>query len=150
VAADDFVGGTWDVMKVRVEISEDFPDPLLERRGRKSFVAAAVEANRRVIADAQDEIFHVLQKEIVIVRLGTVPGIGKPEVLPDYDSVPIAGFVKGIVADLADPVANHGEVHFAVVADRDIVFAGAIAEHRLAKAPVAATRNESPTIDPDS
>ena len=62
----------------------------------------------------------------------------------------VARIIECIVADLADPVADHGEVHFAVIANSGVVFARAIAQHRFAESPVAAARNEAPAVDPDA
>ena len=91
-----------------------------------------------MISDAQHEVFHVLQEELVVVWFRAVPRIGQPEVLPHHDSMTIAGFVKRLIADLTDPVANHREIHLAVIAHGDIVFTCTIAKHRLAESPVAA------------
>ena len=85
---------------------------------------------------------------VVVVGVGTVPGIGQPEILPHHDAVAVAGFVEGVVADLPHPVADHVEVHVAVVAHGGVVLAGAVAQHGFAEAPVAAAGNEAAAVDP--
>ena len=65
----------------------------------------------------------VRHEQRVVVRVGTVPRVGQPEVLPHDDAVAVAGFVEFVVAGLPDPVADHGEVHVAVVADGGVVLA---------------------------
>src|SRR5271168_1800891 len=102
-----------------------------------------------MVADPQHQVLHIAYEEIVVVGDWAVPRVRQPEVLPDDHPMPVAGFPEGVVADLPDPVANHREVHLAVIADRGVIFAGAIAEHRLAKSPVAATSDEASAIDED-
>ena len=101
-----------------------------------------------MIADAQNQVLHILQEEIIVIRFGAVPWIGQPEILPHHNSMTVAGFIERFIADLPDPVTNHGEVHFAVVAYGDVVFARAVAKHRFAESPVAAARDESASVDP--
>ena len=103
-----------------------------------------VAANRRIKSRA------FVRRHRVVIGDWAVPWVGEPEVLPDHDAVAVACFVKCVVADLADPVADHGEVHLAVVAHRGVVLASAIAQHRFAEAPVAAARDEAAAIDPDA
>ena len=88
-----------------------------------------------VAADAADVVASIREKHCVVFGNRTVPRIGQPEVLPHDDAMAIAGLIKGIVADLADPVADHGEVHLAVVTDGGVVLAGAVAQLRLRQTP---------------
>ena len=111
VAADGAVGGAADVGEVGVQFGKQRADALVERGGWEPLVAAAVEADAGVAADALDEVARVAEKHRIVFRHGAVPGVRKPEVLPDDDAVAVAGLVEGIIADLADPVAHHDEVH---------------------------------------
>src|SRR5580658_10696733 len=63
--------------------------------------------------------------------------------------MPVASVVESVLADLAHPVADHGEVHVAVVAHGGVVFARAVTQHGFAEAPVAAARDEAPPVDPN-
>src|SRR6201998_2047509 len=150
VSADHLVSRTWDVVKAGMHVTEDFANPLLERRGREALVAAAVETYGRMIPDAQDKVVHVLQEELIVVWFRAVPRIGQPEVLPNHNPMAIAGFVKCVIADLADPVANHGEIHLTVIAHGGIVFARTIAQHRFAESHITPARDESAANDPDA
>src|SRR6185312_5172103 len=101
-----------------------------QRSRREPLVASAVETERSMAANALNKVPRVREEHGVVFRNGTVPGIGQPEILPDDDAVTVAGFVEGVVADLADPIANHREVHFAVITHRGVIFARAITKHR--------------------
>src|ERR1700679_1986339 len=103
-----------------------------------------------MIANAQQVIASNGQKEIVVVRVRAVPGIGEPEILPDYDAEAVSRIVKGLIAGLSDPVANHVEVLIAVITHGRVVLACTIAQHRFRKAPVSAAGDEAATVDPDA
>ena len=150
MAADDLVCGTGDIVEAGMQVAKNLPNPILKRRRREALITPAVKADGRMIPDAKNQVIRVLQEEVVVIRFGAVPGIGKPEVLPHYNAMTVAGFIKGFIADLADPVADHGEIHLAVVADRGVVFARTVAKHGFAESPVAATRDESASVDPDA
>jgi hypothetical protein len=101
-----------------------------------------------MIANAQQVVFRIGEKEIVVIGVWAVPRIREPEVLPYNYAVAIGSFVEGVVAGLSHPVTNHVEVLVAVIAHGGFVFARAIAEHRFGKSPVAAAGNESASVDP--
>jgi len=123
-----------------MQLRQQTLDAIVERFRRKAFVAPAVKADRRRIANAEHCVLRVAQEQIVVIRVRTVPGIRKPEILPYDDAVPVAGFIKSGVPDLPHPVADHIEVHFAVVAQGSVIFARAVAQHRFAESPVASPR----------
>ncbi len=148
-AADQALGGAGDVVHVRVQLGQQFADAVFQRLGRGAFVAAAIQAHRGVVAYAQQRVADVAQEHVVVVGVGAVDGVGQPEILPHHDAVAVAGVVEGVVAGLSHPVADHGEVHVAVVADGDVVFARAVAQHGFGEAPVAAARDEAAAVDED-
>jgi len=92
-----------------------------------------------MVADAQNHVLDVAQEHVVVVGIGAIQRVGEPEILPHDDAKLVAGLEELVVADLPDPVADHGEVHVAVVAHGGVVLAGTVAQHGLAKAPVPAT-----------
>ena len=89
-----------------------------------------------------------MHKQSVIVRVGPVARIGKPEVLPYHYAVTVASIIKFLVTDLPHPVAYHIEVHLPVISNRDVILAFAIEKIVLAKAPVASKRHETLTVYP--
>ena len=89
-----------------------------------------------------------MHKQGVIVRIGSVARIGKPEVLPYHYAVTVASIIKFLVTDLPHPVANHIKVHLPVVSYCYVILAFAIEKIMLAKAPVASKRHESLTVYP--
>src|SRR5215831_7087697 len=101
-----------------------------------------------MIANAQQVILRIYEEEIIIVRIGPVPGIREPEILPDHYSEAIGSVVECLVAHLADPVANHVEVLVLMEAQRSVVLARAIPQHRLGKSPVSPPRDEAASVDP--
>src|ERR1700679_1539069 len=147
VSADDISRGARDVMQPRMQLRKRLADAILEWLGWVALVAPAVKADRGVVANAQQKISHVTHEEGVVIGDGTVPGISEPEVLPDHNAMPIAGLVKSLVADLSNPVADHGEVHLAVIAHACVVLTSAIAQHRFREAPVAPATDEAASID---
>ena len=102
-----------------------------------------------MIANAQQVVSRVREEQVVIVRVGPVPRIRQPEILPHHHAVAIGCVVERLIAGLPDPVANHVEVFVAMIAQGRVVFTRAIAQHRLGKSPVSAARDEPPPVDPD-
>ena len=62
----------------------------------------------------------------------------------------VAGFVEFVVADLPHPIADHVEVHLAVIAQSGIIFARTVAQHRFAESPIASASDKTPAVDEDS
>src|ERR1035437_2889697 len=148
MSADNLISGTGDLEQARMVLRKDGTNAVLKWRGRKAFVTSAVEADGGVVADSQNEVSGVAQKQGVVCGNRAIPRVRQPEVLPDDDAVPVAGFVEGVVSDLPDPIADHGEVHLAVVAHCGVILARSIAQHRLGEAPVPAARDETPAVNP--
>ena len=117
-----------DVVNFRMEFGQRLPDASVDRRRRIALVAPAVQAHGGVVPDAQHRILHVAQEEIPVVRVRAVGRVREPEVLPDDDAVPVAGLVELVIGGLADPVADHGEIQVAVIADGDVVLAPAVTQ----------------------
>ena len=40
-----------------------------------------------MVANAQDDILHIAEEQLVVVGFGTVPWIGQPEILPHHHAV---------------------------------------------------------------
>ncbi len=99
-------------------------------------------------ADTPNVILCIRQEHGVVIRDGTVPRVRQPEVLPYHHAMAIARLVESLVADLADPVANHRKVHLTVVSHCAVIFTRPIAQHRFTEAPVAAARDEAAAVDP--
>ena len=148
-ATDPSSGRVRDVAQSWMQRRHHTSHPVVERFGRVSLVTAAVEPDGRVVANPLHEIGNVRHEKVVVPGVGTVERIRQPKILPHHDPILIRRLIKGIVARLADPVPDHGEVHFLVVAHRYVVFARAISQHGLGKAPVAAPTHKPAAVDPD-
>src|ERR1700733_3720991 len=103
-----------------------------------------------MISNAQHRVLYISQEQIIVIGIGAVPGIGEPEILPYQNAVTVAGFVEFVVADLPYPISNHVEIHLAVVTQGAVIFASTVAQHRLAKSPIAAASDKAPAVDEDS
>ena len=147
VTADHVVGRGADIRQLRMERGDSLLQRLLQRRRRITLVAATVERDGGVTADATDDVARVLHEHRLVVGIGSVPGVGQPEVLPDHDAILVAGVIELTVANLSDPVADHVHIHVAVVAHVGIVFASAVSQVGLREPPVAAQRIHAHAID---
>src|SRR5579883_1259858 len=85
MTAHNIVGRRWNVMQFWMQLSQECPNSLLQRRRRIAFVASAIQADGRMVADAQQQISGIGQEHGIVVRLRPVPRIRQPEVLPDHD-----------------------------------------------------------------
>ena len=104
---------------------------------RESLVASAIEGDARMASDTPHVVFGIAQEEHVVVRVRTVGRVGKPEVLPYHDTVSVARLVESLVAHLSYPVANHVEVHVAMIPHGDVVLTGAVEQVMLVESPVS-------------
>jgi hypothetical protein len=102
-----------------------------------------------MVANLAREVLDVPQEQGVVIRIRAIPGIGEPKVLPDHDPIAITSVKESIVAHLADPIADHREVHVAVISHSGVEFARAISQHRFAEAPISAARDKAPAIYPN-
>ena len=100
-----------------------------------------------MLAHAQGVVACVGKEHVLILRVWSVAGVGEPEVLPHHDAIFVASLVELLVAGHAHPVANHVEVHVAVVTHGDVILAASVEQVLLAEAPVAAERNEAFAVD---
>src|SRR4030042_309817 len=117
--------------------------------GRISLVPSAIKTNGRMIPYPFNEIFGVLHEHFGIIGIGTINRIGKPEILPHHNPVPVAGFEKLIIAGLPYPVTYHSEVHIGMICNGYIVLTSAVFQVRLRETPVSATADETSSVDID-
>src|SRR5574344_2557430 len=88
-------------------------------------------------------------EHIDIVRIWTVSRVGKPEILPNHNSVTVASLVKFIVSSHSHPIADHSEMHICVVSHCDVILAGPIVQIDFRETPVAAIAYKTTAIDVD-
>ena len=124
-----------------------FGKPGVQGRRWIALVAPTVQTYARMPADQAHIIPGIVKEHHVIVGIRAVRRIGKPEILPDYNSVLVARIVELLVAGLPDPVADHVQIHFLVKTDRSVIFIGAVAEIVFAESPVATFREEAAAVD---
>ena len=137
-----------DVAHSRMELRNDvLAEFLVYLCRRHTFVTAYINCKGGVVADSLHIVLGIVQEHLRIVRIRTVPRVRKPEVLPDHYSVPVAGLIEFLIADLAHPVAYDGEIHICVVCHSGIILASAVVEVGLAEAPVSSETDEAPSID---
>ena len=141
------VGRTGDVAQARMEQVYLAAQGAVELGRRIALVAAHVDGYRGVAADAADIVFGIGHEETVVIRVGAVPGVGEPEVLPEQQTMAVAGFIEFAVAGLSYPVAYHIEVHLLVIPHRTVVLSASVAEVGLGETPVAAQRNHTAVVD---
>ena len=134
-------------MHSRVLASDRFRKEGVNLLRRIAFVAADVDRERRMVADAPYILLRDFLEEAWIIRIGTVPRVGQPEILPDHDAVAVTGLVELLVTGHSDPVADDGEIHVGMVGDRYIVFASAIVEEHFGESPIAAEADEAAAVD---
>ena len=65
-----------------MQFSQGGADGIVEGLEGIAFVAAAVEAEGGMVADAEDVVAGVAEEHGVVIGVGAVPGIGQPEILP--------------------------------------------------------------------
>ena len=147
VAAHHIIGRAGDVVHSRMLLLHNAAQGFVDGLGREALVAAAVQADGGMAADALHIIFGIRDKHVGIVGVGTVSGIGQPEVLPDHDAVLVAGVIQFFVTDHAHPVAQHGEVHVGMIGHGCLIFASAVVEVRFAEAPVSTAADKAPSVD---
>ena len=146
---DAVVGRTGDITQLRVERSHTLAQPLVEDLGRVALVATTVESQGGMATDARDEVAGVVHEHLIVGRVGAVPRIGEPEVLPDHQSVAVAGLEEGLRSRLSHPVAYHRHIHVAMVADSSVELARPIVEIGLREAPVASHHHDTLVVDED-
>ena len=100
-----------------------------------------------MLADKADIIPGIVKEHLIVIRIRTVSRIRKPEVLPNHDSILVAGIVELLIACLANPVTDHIQVHIPVHTRRGVIFLSTVAEIIFTEAPVAALREEAAAVD---
>ena len=83
-------------------------------------------------------VLSILQEKHIVIRIRSISGISQPEILPDHDTMTVAGFIESLIAHLTYPVAYHREVHIPMIPHGDIVFTRAIKQIVFVETPVAA------------
>src|SRR6185437_15082834 len=109
------VGRTRNIMRTGLERRYQFAQPIVDGLWRESLVATAENPERSMIADAQKVVLRICEEQFVIVRVGTIPGIGKPEILPNYHAIAVRRIVESLIVGLPNPIADHVEVFVAVI-----------------------------------
>ena len=102
-----------------------------------------------MVANPFHEVIGILHEHCIVVRVGTVQRIRKPEILPDHNSVTVACVIECIVSGLTYPVSDHRKVHFFVITDGNVIFPRAVTEHRFGKAPVASPPDKPSSVHPN-
>ena len=116
--------------------------------GRQALVAAAIQHDAGVTAYLAHIVLRIVHEEFLVVRIGIVGRIGKPEILPDHDAVAVAGLVEFFVGSLPDPVAYHGEIHLLMISYGDVVVACGVTQVEFAEAPVSAQPGNAGAVNP--
>jgi hypothetical protein len=80
------------------EVCNHVAKALVDGLGREAFVAAAVEADGRMVANAKNVVVGIAKEKVVVIGIGAVDGVGEPEILPDDDAVTVRRIVEGFVA----------------------------------------------------
>ena len=98
-------------------------------------------------ADAFHVVFRVGDKQFRVIRIRSVSRVCQPEVLPDHNTMAVAGFIQLLVADHTDPVTHHREVHIRMISHRNVIFTATVVQVRFAESPVTATTDKAASID---
>ncbi len=117
---------------------------------RIAFISSAIQPDGSVAADSFHIIFCVCDEHFRIIRVRTVGRICQPEILPNHYSVFVARVIEFLIANHADPIAHHREVHVCVVSDCDVIFTCTVIQVGFAEAPVSATPDEAFPVDEKS
>ena len=147
VSAHAVVGRAGDISQSWVQCRDILSQHLVDRCRWVALVASAVYAYRRMLSHAQRVVACVGEEHVLVLGVGSVTWVGEPEVLPHHDAVFVACVVELFVAGHAHPVSYHVEVHVAMVAHSNVVFACAVEQILLAESPVAAQRYEASAVD---
>ena len=148
--AHHFISRAGDIMNVRMIFLDDTAQRLVDLFRRETFVTTAIKSDRRMAANPFYIIFRIGDKHFRIIRIRSVGRVSQPEVLPDHDTVAVASLIQLLVADHADPVTHHREVHIRMQSHSNVIFAGAIVQVRLTEAPVTATSDKAATVDEET
>ena len=130
-----------------------FDDPaqrLVDLFGRETFVTTAIDTDGSMVTDALHIIFRIGNKHFGIVRIRTVSRIRQPEVLPNHDTVAVAGFIQFFITNHTHPVTHDREVHIGMVSHRDIIFTCTVIQVRLTESPVTAPANKTTAVDKET
>ena len=130
-----------------------FDDPaqrLVDLFGRETFVTTAIDTDGSMVTDTLHIIFRVGNKHFGIVRIRTVSRIRQPEVLPNHDTVAVAGFIQFFITNHTHPVTHDCKVHIGMVSHRYIIFTCTVIQVRLTESPVTAPANKTTAIDKET
>ena len=146
VTAHAAVCRTWDVCHVRMPFSHGLSQSGLNLCRRETLVASAVYDHGRILSYPLDKVLCIGQEHVIVSRVRTVCRIGKPEVLPYHDSVPVACLIELDVSRLSHPVTNYVEVHVRMICHSDVIFPCAVCEVVLRESPVSTSSDEPSSI----
>ena len=114
-----------------------------------AFVASAPHDDRRMIAEAQDGVARVVEKQRWILGLDVVVLRGFPEVVPHHQSVFVREIVEGLLGVLADPVADDVQVSVAMQPEKRLQMLAGDAFARIVHAPITAAAGDAHAVDFD-
>ena len=121
VACHAVIGRTTYVTDAGRELADKLAQFAVDVWWRIAFVTPAVEADGGMLAYAAHIVLCIVEEHALVVGVGSVGGIGEPEVLPEQDAEGVADVVELVVTCLPHPVADHGAIHVFVVGDGSLV-----------------------------
>ena len=131
-------------MARRIKLLQQEAHLVVEILRRRGLVARAPENQRRVVAEPENGVADVREVE---VGVDGIDGVELPQVLPEHDSVLVAGVRELVALAHPAPVADHVEVLFAVKPHLMVDALPAHALEHLVESPVAALHEHANAVD---
>ena len=140
-------GWIWDVIQSGMFPRHQFTQIIIYFSRGISLVTSYINAYGRMIPDTLQIITSIGIEHLRIVRIGTIHRIGKPEILPDHNSMSVTCFIELPVTNLSYPVSYHGKVHVCMISHRNIIFPFPIIEVWFSESPITSEAYKTPTVD---
>ena len=119
----------------------------IDRFGWITLISSTVQTDTRMLSNAVHIILCILQKHVLVHRIGSISRISQPKILPHHNAIAVTSLVKLLITGLPYPVAYHVIIHIAVILHGNIVFPTPIVQIALTEAPVASQWYEAFPID---
>ena len=102
-------------MRSRIQCRNKFAETIVNWLRRKTLILSTEYSQRCMIANAENVVLCIPQKQIIVIGVRAISWIREPEVLPYNDAIPIGSFIECFVARLPNPVADHVEMLVTVI-----------------------------------